>query len=74
MSHSRGGQLTLTDTHAVFRSSAQSQPQIAVILGRDEKDGRERVFLDRTIAGTALLPDGWTDTGAVTTILTRRSS
>lgn len=72
MSPSREAGVTITESHAVFRSSSQSVPQIAVILGRDVKDGFERIFLDRRIVPTQL-SNGWSASGAITTILSRPS-
>ena len=67
--------IVLTDTDAVIRRKERSNPVVARVLGREVVQGVETVWLDRCVhhRGEDAFEEGWNVSGAVSTVLRRRT-
>ncbi|TXI09399.1 MAG: hypothetical protein E6Q76_05700 [Rhizobium sp.] len=63
--------LTITETDAVIRRDQQSGAVLAKVLGRRVTEHDEWVYLDRLVHRPTDTAEGWSISGAVSTVLRR---
>ena len=57
----------------VFKRPGQSTVVVASVLGRSNKAGLETIWLDRLVHEESESFDGWSASGAISTVLTKEN-
>ena len=65
--------VSMGDDEVSFKRPGQSTVVVATVLGRRNSGGMESVWLDRIVHEESESFDGWSASGAISTVLTREN-